>query len=650
MIDSSTALKGRYRLSTALKAAGPVIRWIAVDGDTGNQVVLSVVEPMRIARLEAAKGKSHLHLAGIRDLVKNPPAEVVPAKSIPEGTKLPPGFAIAVAEYVPGTTLHQLLTKGALQPAKIVAWTLRLVEAIRTLHASGSVHGAISPRSVIAEPMTRAIAPVLSELLTPTVGAFCSPERLKGASPNPTDDVWALFATLYAGITGQAPYASGERDALLQAIAAGTPRSVADFGVVEPVLDAILMRGLASEKSERIVDLEELTKYLDAWERMEPQVPPRPPKASQFAARSLAGIVSGGASGGTKGVVFDETTLPGDEELIGPAHVRRPPARPAAPPPPSAEAVLGPLNGQAAAAAAETPLPIQARVSAPEIVAGPKRPSVNPFAKKSSPWPILLGILAVLGGGGAFLAFALQEDPKPVAVKPPAPVTTTAAPTASVRKKPRLTPEQRVNECVAAYFPEQAFEDPEAFGFICETPDLRESSAKLYELSEAKNDKAALLAEENAKAEFQRLLDERQKALEASKRGEAVVIPPRPKGPVPQTAAERNRRPLGWYELASTAVIRRGCCPQAAPIRLPETPGWCEQLQEVLREFADESEKVGDLAPKAKRFDKAVSCLFGNGIQRPYEYKKAPEEPNRQAFQQFLSHAAVVDATRRSER
>jgi hypothetical protein len=112
--------------------------------------------------------------------------------------------------------------------------------------------------------------------------------------------------------------------------------------------------------------------------------------------------------------------------------------------------------------------------------------------------------------------------------------------------------------------------------------------------------------------------------------------------------AERVRRPLGWYELPATAVIRRGCCPGAAPIKLPQTPGWCEQLEDVLREFADDSEKVGDLAPKAKRFDKAIQCLFATGVKRPYDYKKPPDDANGLAFQRFLSHAAIVDARRRT--
>lgn len=79
---------------------------------------------------------------------------------------------------------------------------------------------------------------------------------------------------------------------------------------------------------------------------------------------------------------------------------------------------------------------------------------------------------------------------------------------------------------------------------------------------------------------------------------------------------------------------------------LPETVGWCEQLQSVMRRIADDSAKAGDLAPAARAFDKAVSCLFANRIPKPYLYDRAPSAANRRAFQHFLSRAAISEARR----
>jgi hypothetical protein len=103
---------------------------------------------------------------------------------------------------------------------------------------------------------------------------------------------------------------------------------------------------------------------------------------------------------------------------------------------------------------------------------------------------------------------------------------------------------------------------------------------------------------------------------------------------------------LDWYELPATAIIRRHCCAAATPLTLPETVGWCEQLQSAVRRMAEDSSKSVDLAPAARDFDKAVNCLFANKIARPYTYEKPPSDANRSVFQQFLGRAAVSDARR----
>jgi hypothetical protein len=85
-------------------------------------------------------------------------------------------------------------------------------------------------------------------------------------------------------------------------------------------------------------------------------------------------------------------------------------------------------------------------------------------------------------------------------------------------------------------------------------------------------------------------------------------------------------------------------------VKLPKTGGWCEQLQDTLRDFADASERTGDLAPKAKRFERAVKCLFASGVRVPYAYRLPPDAASSALFQRFLSDAAVIDVRRRSKR
>jgi hypothetical protein len=556
----------------------------------------------------------HRHLAGVVDVVRD-----VDPQSIPEGVVIPTAGGVAVAEYMPGTTLRSQLESGPLNAAKAVAWTVRLAESVQALHQAGGAHGAISLRSVVAEPEARKIAPVLSQLLAQPVGAFCPPERLRGSVETSADDVWALHAVLFAMLTREAPFKGGARDALLKAMLSGRPKSLSAFGVDEPVLDEILVRGLVGEKRLRVTDLPELVQALDGWERDRTIMPPKRAASPRPASRGLADIVGGTAHGGVRddGVVIDDDLLPDDEgtELRAVA----PPLGALPEQPTAARPALAPAGGAAPGASAGT-----ARSSA-----GPpgtakrtsRRVSINPFEKKKRIWP-LLAVAALVGGGGVYLAVAPDSTPKPVAELTPTTAPTPAATTAkSVVKKHASVAEER-DACVVAYFPEGAFNGTPEFEFVCSDKDFREIATSLNQMVAAPG------------------------APNAAAGGNAGVADAGTPADVLKADGGVKGSGLDWYELPATAIIRRHCCVAAPPLTLPESAGWCEQLQSSVRRVADDSSKSVDLAPAARDFDKAVNCLFANKIARPYAYDKPPNEANRAAFQQFLGRAAVSDARR----
>src|SRR5450755_247741 len=602
---------GRYAFAGSLKNSQAVERWIGVESETGRRVVLLAADAGRLTTLDSARGVKHRHLTGVIDVVRE-----VEAASLPSGRALPPGFGIAVAEFVPGKTLHGELLQSGMNPSKAVAWILRLADAVQALHSAGAVHAALSPRSVIAVPEGRAIAPVLSQLVAPGIGAFCPPERLKGSAETAPDDVWALHATLYAALTRHAPYHALTRDALLKQMLSGRPKPLSAFGIDEPALQEILDRGLAYEKRVRVTELPEFIQTLDGWERdprampAKRQVPPRP------APRSLMDIV--GATGLGKdrddGIVIDGSALPDDEgtELN---------------PKPLAQATVAPPPNPALAPVPVAPSPThEALSSAPKISvaggpapvgtvapAGPiqKRLSINPFERKRSVWPLVL-IAAIAGGGGVYLAVAPDAPPPKVAVEEPAtPVPPSKSPQP---ERPKRSPGEARDACVASYFDPGAFGAAQSFSFVCEDGDFREVATRLQQLA--------------------------RPVAPSADTGAAPAVE------APHADAGVHGSGLDWYELPATAIIRKSCCDGATPITLPETPGWCEQLQTVVRRIADDSGKAGDLAPDARSFDKAVACLFANKVARAYAYEKPPSEANRAAFQQFLSRAAISEARR----
>lgn len=604
MADPRLPLAGRFTFAGLLRTSQGPRRWLATESDSGRRVVAVATEAGRLATLEAAKGVKHRHLAGLIDVVRD-----VDPQSLPEGVVVPTAGGVAVAEYMPGTTLKQQLDSGAVNAAKAVAWTVRLAESVQALHQAGGVHGAISLRSVVAEPEGRKIAPVLSQLLAQPVAAFCPPERLRGSVETSADDVWALHAVLFTMLTREAPYTGGARDVLIKAMMGGRTKPLAAFGVDEPVLSEILARGLIGEKRLRVTDLPELVQALDGWERDRTVMPPKRTATPRPASRGLADIVGGAALGAARddGVVLDDDQLPDDEgtEL-----------RPVAPP-------LGALPAASAAPAAAEARPganapgashpgsSSAAGVRPSKAPG-KRVSINPFEKKKQVWPLLIGA-ALVGGAGMYLLVAPDSTPTPPVAEAalPAPPPPSPAP-AKAAKKLQTASEDR-DACVASYFPPDSFAPAPSFEFVCSDKDFREITTALHQMVVAPA---------------------------ASGSGGTAPVP------APAAVDAGKGSGLDWYQLPATAIIRRHCCSAAAPLTLPESAGWCEQLQSAVRRVADDSSKAVDLAPAARAFDKAVNCLFANKIARPYAYDKPPTDQNRASFQQFLGRAAVSDARR----
>lgn len=627
MIDApSAALGGRYHFQAPFRYQDDTLRWLARDERTGENVVVALVESSRVSKLECIKGFKHPHLAALVDVIHK-----FDSAALPTGATRSDG-ALLVAEYVAGKTLRQQMAEGPLTPARAVAWWLRLARAVAEIHGRGGVLGGISPFSITTKADGRAIPPVLTQLVAPVVGAALAPERLKGNAPDASDDVWALYASLYWALTGVAPFPGNSREELLKDIAAGPPTPLSAFGLKDKELEEIMKRGLTGDSAQRAVDIQELIKSLDAWERGL-QLPPRPRRG--LAPRSLSGIVKGGLTPPVQlgRVAFNASTLP---DQFGPDPKASLPVRARlaheAPPAPSATQTPLPVD---AGGSSESSPGIETPAAAPAVPV-PKRPSVNPFAKKRSIWPVLLGLGLVIGLVVAFFSFGPSRmsgsTPAPSAMVPEALPKPPASSTVASRAP--SSPAQSLNACVRSYFAEETFAAGAQLEFVCQAGDHRDTTNKLYELSEAKADlEAERLAAQAAKA-----------------------TPEKPDGGfqvdtvMGDAGGGRIRRPLGWYELLSTAIIRKGCCPNAAPVTLPETTGWCEQLQDVVRDLADDSARSGDLAPRVKRFDKAVDCLFANRVRRPYnEYKTAPLTPEaRTAFQKFLAHAAVSDAQRRT--
>lgn len=647
-------LAGRYRFKKSVPAGSKGVVWLAADA-SGKAVVISALASARVAALRPVVGVKHDHLAALIEIVEAPDP-----RSVPGGKKV---AAVAVAEHVTGETLHQRLKSGPLELRDAVETFQRLARAVFTVQGAGGAHGAISPRSIVVNPSAGRIAPVLTQLVAPTSGAYCAPERLQGRGPSAADDVWALHAALFTAITCSPPFKGETKDQLLLSIAGGRHQKLDALGIKDDGLNELFEGGLIPDLARRRSGLEELMAKLDAWLSANTESDWEDDEATLVASQrdyadmlastegekpepvpSMPPVSVEEEAGEDESNPFDDeddaTTVMGAPPIEDiraalarpdpepePAVAPRPafPSAPAIPPPPP-EVEPPPIPSAAnlappPAAPASSSLPAGVEAYPPLVSYPPPamgQPTPPPSLdlgddeikiRNANRGPlIVIGVIVALAV--IALAVAMYMNHRAAAAgtltseleAPPH----SAAPSASA-PPPVSTP----SATVAAIAP------PVDRG-KCVAAQFEEGSLE-------GNEGFDFLCE-----------DEDFRGISSQLRRRLVVA-----GAGKVTLGMREWSTFGWFELAATAVIRARCCgADVAALRLPKTVGNCPELAEVLSKVARQPVVESEVKERAKAFDSAVVCLFANGVPRPYNYAARPTGHARLMFEGFLSRAA----------
>src|SRR6266540_3427439 len=194
-------IANRYALQATLRRgrAGVVLR--ATDLVTGGAVAVEEIEPQAEPETERAARWSRI-VQGAR--------------------------AAAAVNHPGALTLHDVLLDGD----RLYVVT-ELVEAF-TLSELIERHGRLPPRRVAGLGLT-AVAPLAQPMPLP------APEQARGEPAGPSADLWALGATMYTAVEGEAPYGDGWAPAA-DAVLYGEPRPCEHAGPLAPVIGALLAR------------------------------------------------------------------------------------------------------------------------------------------------------------------------------------------------------------------------------------------------------------------------------------------------------------------------------------------------------------------------------------------------------------------------
>jgi serine/threonine-protein kinase len=282
MVEAGTLVDGRYRVSARLGSGGMADVYLAHDTLLGRQVALKLLhhhfaedqEFVERFRREAssAAGLSHPNVVAVFD------------RGEWDGT-----YYIAM-EYLPGRSLKAVVREhGPLSPGDAIDIVVQILLAARFAHRRGIIHRDIKPHNVILDEEGRAkvtdfgIARAGASDMTLTgsimgTAQYLSPEQAQGHAVSESSDLYAVGVVLYELLTGSVPFEgeSAVTIALKQVSVEPTPPSQRN-PEVNSALDAVVMRSLAKEPSQRFASADE---FIAALQQAREGIAPAPAPAT----------------------------------------------------------------------------------------------------------------------------------------------------------------------------------------------------------------------------------------------------------------------------------------------------------------------------------------------------------------------------------
>ena len=251
MSDEGRRIAGRYTLTEQIGRGGMGTVWRADDEVLGRQVAIKRLH----ARPELSVDELGTLFERTRREARSAARIAHPNVIVVHDVVDDDGRPCIVMEYVPGSTLADLLKDGRTLPYQEVARIgLDMVAALRAAHAAGVLHRDVKPGNVLLGAGDRIVLTDFgiamtdgTSTLTKTgemVGSihYMAPERIRGLTPGTASDLWALGATLYQAVEGRPPFRRVTAMETAYAIATDPVEPMKQAGPLEPLIEALLIK------------------------------------------------------------------------------------------------------------------------------------------------------------------------------------------------------------------------------------------------------------------------------------------------------------------------------------------------------------------------------------------------------------------------
>ncbi len=279
----------RYQLVRLLGEGGMGAVHEALHTGTGRTVALKLIHPRLRERGDGAEGRFRQEALAVGALHSPHLVEVLDAGEDEES-----GDLYLVMEHLRGEDLKRLLDRaGPLPPDVALRIAAQALVGLAKAHQAGIVHRDVKPANLflaqgeegevtvkvldfgVAKVTRGPLHAALTSGLTRSDTAlgsplYMSPEQMQDSKGvDPRTDLWSLGCTLYAMLTGRAPYSHVENPfELLTAIRETRPPRIRELAPwVRPEVEEAVSRALAADREARYASAAAM---LDALRRLLP--------------------------------------------------------------------------------------------------------------------------------------------------------------------------------------------------------------------------------------------------------------------------------------------------------------------------------------------------------------------------------------------
>jgi eukaryotic-like serine/threonine-protein kinase len=260
---------GSYELKALIAAGGMGEVYRAVDVRLNRTVAIKTLpehlsnDPQRIERFKReariVSSLNHPHICTLHDI------------------GMQDDIHYLVMEHIDGETLEKRLERGALPLARVLEYSIQIVDALDRAHRRGVIHRDLKPGNVmLTKSGVKVLDFGLAAWYTPagSVAAdqpahdrskaltvegtilgtlqYISPEQLEGRTADARTDIFAFGALMYEMITGIRAFRAESQARLISAILKDDPRPIVDVAPGVPVsLAQTVSRCLAKDPDDR---------------------------------------------------------------------------------------------------------------------------------------------------------------------------------------------------------------------------------------------------------------------------------------------------------------------------------------------------------------------------------------------------------------